>query len=192
MNVIQNYYNNKKTFLEEKLKEPNLDEQKKTNLSRLLRRLEQFHYSRTTTPEEQENQKEQRKRQKQEETRKTAEKYSQFYKDFQSPQDVISKSEYVLTLFYSPNCGFCKKVQPSLMKVKEFYDGMIAFRAWDCKGEHGDKCKQYQVSGYPHFILFKNEQEVGRLRGAKPQEEIEQFIDETTSKTLSFGGHTIR
>ncbi|PIK46850.1 putative protein disulfide-isomerase A5 [Apostichopus japonicus] len=69
----------------------------------------------------------------------------------------ITENKNVLTMFYAPWCGHCKKAKPHFTaaaeKLKDNADSRLA--AVDCT-EVKDICQKYGVSGYPTFKLFQN------------------------------------
>ena len=195
MSVVETYYQNKKKWLLARQEDKTLSEKDKKMNQQELIRLEKFYQIKTETKEEKLARREKQREDDRPEVtvapkpeeRTKRKPQNDFYERFPSSQEELKNSEYVLTLYYSTTCGFCKKIQPALSEIKEFYEGMIGFNALNGKEEGRSDCKKYGVTGFPHLILFKHGQMIGRLKGAKPKEEIEQFIDEETSKTMSFG-----
>jgi thioredoxin 2 len=48
---------------------------------------------------------------------------------------------------------------------------------------HGDASQRYGIRGIPLLILFRNGQEIARLTGARPANEIEAFVRDNAPAT---------
>lgn len=69
----------------------------------------------------------------------------------------LTDKQNVLTMFYAPWCGHCKKAKPHFTAAAERLkdDPNNHLAALDCT-EFKDICQKYEVSGFPTFKLFQN------------------------------------
>jgi len=80
----------------------------------------------------------------------------------------------VVVDYWAPWCGPCRMVAPELVKVADRQAGrlIVAKVNTDVLTELGDR---YGIRSIPTLAVFANGQEVSRLAGARPANEIEQF-----------------
>ncbi|MBE3050048.1 thioredoxin [Candidatus Bathyarchaeota archaeon] len=86
----------------------------------------------------------------------------------------------VLVDFYADWCKPCNKMEPSVEKVAEEYQGRV-----EVGKVNTDDCpKVAQESGVksiPTLVLFKNGRKVDQEAGARPKDRICEFIDRNVS-----------
>jgi len=76
--------------------------------------------------------------------------------------------------FWAPWCGPCQMLGPIVEQLSaEMKDVKIGKLNVD---DHGDLAGQYQVSGIPTIILFKNGEIVDRKTGVLPKEALRNWI----------------
>ncbi|HEY5340571.1 MAG TPA: thioredoxin [Candidatus Aquilonibacter sp.] len=85
--------------------------------------------------------------------------------------EVLGSAEPVLVDFWAPWCGPCKMLSPVVEKVASANSGKAKFVKLNTD-EHPSIAGQYQVSGIPCLILFKNGQPVDRVVGYVPENVI--------------------
>ena len=85
--------------------------------------------------------------------------------------EVLGSSEPVLVDFWAPWCGPCKMLSPVVEKVAAAHSGKVKFAKLNTD-EHPNLAGQYQVSGIPCLILFKNGEPVDRIMGYVPENVI--------------------
>lgn len=54
--------------------------------------------------------------------------------------------------FFSPNCGYCRKLEPDYAKAAKELQDVIPFITLDCS-ENREVCQEYNVDGKSIFIL---------------------------------------
>jgi len=91
---------------------------------------------------------------------------------------VMGEQSSVLTMFYAPWCGHCKKAKPHFTKAsermkKEGIAGILA--AVDCTKEN-QSCKKFGVNGYPTIKYFKNGEFAFDAGQAREEEAIIKFM----------------
>lgn len=94
-------------------------------------------------------------------------------KNFQA--EVVDAEEPVLVEFYSDGCLGCKQISPVLGKLEEQYERQIKIVKVNAAFSEELKVK-YRIEVYPTILLFRNGEEVKRLKGAVAQSVIEQVI----------------
>ena len=93
--------------------------------------------------------------------------------NFQS--EVLGSAEPVLVDFWAGWCAPCKMLAPVVEKVASAYAGKAKFVKLDTDA-HPNIAGQYQVSGIPCLILFKNGQPVDRITGYVPENVITTML----------------
>lgn len=93
--------------------------------------------------------------------------------NFQS--EVLGASEPVLVDFWAAWCAPCKMLAPVVEKVASAYSGKAKFVKLDTDA-NPNIAGQYQVSGIPCLILFKNGQPVDRIMGYVPEKTITEML----------------
>ena len=77
----------------------------------------------------------------------------------------------VVLHFWSPTCGPCKVIKPSIEMMKEEFDedekfkGQIQWVSINTKEDPRQLSRQFQVAVVPTIVVLKNNQEVGRHSG---------------------------
>ena len=88
---------------------------------------------------------------------------------FQS--EVIDKGGITVVDFFANWCGPCRKLAPILEEVEAELGEKVNFAKIDTD-DNLDSAKEYQVSGLPTLLVFKNGEVVERMVGLMPKSSI--------------------
>ena len=90
--------------------------------------------------------------------------------------DEVVKADKALVVFYSKTCGPCKMLRFVLKDISKDVDGVsigeIDFDA------NKDATAKDKVESYPTLLLFKNGEEVKRVKGLQQKPKVLQMINE--------------
>lgn len=69
--------------------------------------------------------------------------------------------------FWSPTCGPCMTIKPSLEMVKEEFEDKIDWNSVNIKNDPKGYTQRFGVSVVPTIIVFKGNTEIGRYSGTQ-------------------------
>lgn len=90
--------------------------------------------------------------------------------------EVLGAEILVLADFYSDSCIPCKRMSPILSQLESEYEGRLKIVKINTNFEK-ELTEKYGVLAAPTLILFKNGEEVSRIRGAVKKDELTALID---------------
>ncbi|MDQ2680033.1 MAG: thioredoxin [Candidatus Eremiobacteraeota bacterium] len=90
-------------------------------------------------------------------------------------QEVLSNDQPVLVDFWAPWCGPCKMLSPIVEKVAGSYAGRAKFAKLNTD-DNPNLSGEYQVSGIPCLILFKDGKPVDRIVGYVSESTITSML----------------
>ncbi|HVA36749.1 MAG TPA: thioredoxin [Candidatus Dormibacteraeota bacterium] len=91
-------------------------------------------------------------------------------------REVLESPQPVLVDFWAPWCGPCRMVSPIVEKVAGHYAGRVKVVKLNTD-ESPSIAGEYQVSGIPSLILYKNGQVVDRIVGYVPENVVTSMIE---------------
>src|SRR5579863_1148909 len=89
--------------------------------------------------------------------------------------EVLSSEQPVLVDFWAPWCGPCRMLGPIVEKIAAANTGKAKFVKLNTD-ENPSLAGQYQVSGIPCLILFKNGEAVDRIVGYVPENTVTSML----------------
>ena len=92
-------------------------------------------------------------------------------------EEVVLKSDKpVMVDFWAAWCGPCRMVAPSVEALATEYAGKAKVYKVDVDSE-GELAMRFGVLSIPSLVLIKGGQEVDRITGAAPKDQIAAMID---------------
>ncbi|CAG5134546.1 unnamed protein product, partial [Candidula unifasciata] len=90
--------------------------------------------------------------------------------------ETIGKGYFFID-FFAPWCGHCKQLAPVWEHLAETYnsDNKVTIAKIDCT-ENAGVCKQYDITGYPTLLWFKNGQKVDKYKGQRTYEALRKYV----------------
>ncbi len=69
--------------------------------------------------------------------------------------------------FWSPTCGPCMTIKPSLEMIKEEFEDKLDWNSVNTKDDPNGYARKFGVSVVPTIIVFKGNTEIGRYSGTQ-------------------------
>ena len=85
-------------------------------------------------------------------------------------------SKPVMVDFFSPTCGPCRMLAPTIDTMAKKFFGRVIIAKLDTS-RHQMAASQYQIKGVPTLIFFKNGQIVDQVTGALPEQELASLLE---------------
>lgn len=95
--------------------------------------------------------------------------------DYTFEKEVLSCSGPVLVDCWAPWCGPCRNLAPVLEQLASEYKGRLKIAKLDTD-DNPKMAMKYNIQSIPTMLLFNNGQQVDRLVGAMPKQEIEKRL----------------
>lgn len=91
--------------------------------------------------------------------------------------EVLNNEKLVIIDFFAEWCGPCQMLTPILQEIdKEYGDSVEIYKV--NVDESADCAMRYGVTAMPTLVFFKDGEEVERVVGFMPKEELEKIIKE--------------
>ncbi len=91
-------------------------------------------------------------------------------------EQVLQSDQPVLVDFWAEWCAPCRMLAPTIDELATQYKGKIKVGKLDTDGNREIAVK-YQITAIPTLILFSGGQEVNRMTGMKPKQELEAELE---------------
>ena len=90
-------------------------------------------------------------------------------------QEVKSSPGVVIVDCWAPWCGPCRMVAPVLEQIAAEYSGRVKVAKLNVD-ENPMTSSKYRIQSIPTMLIFKNGNQVDRMVGALPRQEIERHL----------------
>lgn len=94
--------------------------------------------------------------------------------------EVLESDIPVVVDFWAPWCSPCRMVAPVLEEISQKMNGKIKFVKLNTD-ENQKTAMDYQIMAIPSLLIFKDGQEVNRVVGFVPQEQLEADLNKIIS-----------
>lgn len=85
--------------------------------------------------------------------------------------EVKNSDKVTVVDFFADWCGPCRKLSPIIEEIEQELDGKAKFTKINTD-DNIDLAREYQISGIPTLLVFKNGQMVERMVGLMPKNSI--------------------
>lgn len=97
-------------------------------------------------------------------------------------KEVLQSETPVILDFWASWCGPCRMMGPVFEELSKEYEGKVKFGKINTETEQ-ELSNEFQIRGIPSLSIIKGKEEINRLVGFKPKEELKKEIDTTLNKT---------
>lgn len=102
----------------------------------------------------------------------------------QFDSEVLTASRPVLVDFHATWCGPCKIIAPLIEGLAAEFDGKIKFAKVDVD-EAPELARQYNITGVPTLIFFKQGKPKEVMVGLRPAKELRQKLESAATESES-------
>lgn len=95
-------------------------------------------------------------------------------------QVVLESETPVVVDFWAPWCGPCRMVSPIVEELSQEYGESVRFTKMNTD-DNENTMIEYGITSIPTLIIFKDGEEVNRLVGFAPKEQLRRQIDRSLS-----------
>ena len=97
--------------------------------------------------------------------------------DVNFEQEVVKGQKPALVDLWAAWCGPCRLIAPVVEELAGMYHGKLTVGKLNVD-EYPNLAAQYRVMNIPTLLLFKQGQEVDRIVGVQPKEELARRIEQ--------------
>jgi len=101
--------------------------------------------------------------------------------DSQFSSEVLEAKQPVLAYFWAPWCGPCKQLGPVIEKVVTNANGAVSLRKMDIE-KYPEVAGQMGIQSIPAVVAFIDGRPADAFMGAKPESEVQAFVDKVAAK----------
>jgi thioredoxin 1 len=96
-------------------------------------------------------------------------------------KEVLQSKTPVIIDFWASWCGPCQMMGPVFEELSKEYQGKLKFVKISTE-EHPDLAGSFNIRGIPSLSIINGKEEVNRLVGYMPKDELKKKIDATLAK----------
>lgn len=89
---------------------------------------------------------------------------------------ISQASKPVMVDFFSPTCGPCRMLAPTIDTMAKKFYGRVIIAKLDTS-HNQTAAAQYKIKGVPTLIFFKNGELVDQVTGAPPEQELDSLLE---------------
>lgn len=90
-------------------------------------------------------------------------------------REVLESESPVVVDFWAPWCSPCRMVAPVFEEAAKEMEGKVKFAKLNTD-ENQQTAQKYQIMAIPSMIIFKNGEEVDRIVGFKPKDQLVEHL----------------
>ena len=92
-------------------------------------------------------------------------------------QEVLNANTPTLVDMWAAWCGPCRMIAPVVEEMAGKYQGKMKFGKLNVD-DHPQVAAQFRIMNIPTLLIFKNGQEVDRIVGVQPKEELVRRLEQ--------------
>jgi thioredoxin 2 len=91
-------------------------------------------------------------------------------------QEVLAWPGIVFVEFWSPRCGHCMRIKPTVEALAHERAGLMKVVTVNVDNE-SSLASRFQIQATPFMMLFRNGDKLSEISGVLPKEQLEAWID---------------
>lgn len=97
------------------------------------------------------------------------------------PSSEPANPKDTLTLYYTPQCGWSQKFFPTWSQIVSNLNKKVKCTQYNCD-ENDVECNKMNIPGYPTILLHKEDGSIVMYNGDRSYDDVNKFLDKTTTK----------
>ena len=97
--------------------------------------------------------------------------------DASLPGFISRAAKPVMVDFFSPTCGPCRMLAPTIDNMARKFLGRVIIAKYDTS-RNQTAAARYRIQGVPTLIFFNNGEPVDQVTGALPEQQLTQLLEQ--------------